>query len=250
MTKNRFSGLKLILIIVLAFGVSVVGIGLFGRVSGEEFSPNRFARRRFSYYQLPFVAKQLTPVSFSKGVGGPPPLATYLRANGFLKSVRTKTARWDIVTINEPGRVNNKGDAEILTKYLDQPGAFGGESWLDWTKSSEHAEIAATFWPFVADLAYEELYILLPDIFDMARRSSSIKEFLTAIHKEVPTAIRKIAESEKARGNQTRAAQLDTYATRVAKLEAVPYEAPKKDEAEDETTEATDVEAESDPQDL
>lgn len=249
MTKRPFSILKIILIFVLVCGVSIMFVWLFGNVRGEEFSPNRFARREFSYFQIPFVGTQLTPVSFSKPFGGTDPLVKHLRANGLLSSVRSKAVRWDIVTLKEPGRNNDKGDAEILTKYLDQRGAFGGDTWLEWTEDPETAEVAETLWPLVADLAYEELYILLPDLFDLARRYPDIDEFVKAVHEELPTSIRKVAESEKVGGNAERASQLESFASRVAILEATPYETPESDDSETEESNTV-VDAEADPEDV
>ncbi len=248
MTKKRISGLKIILTLVLGCGVIWVFIWLFGTVRGQEFSPNRFVRRDFSYCQIPFFGKQITPVSFSKPWRGTTALETHLRTSGYLSSVRSKAVRWDIITISEPGRPNDKGDAEILTKYLDQPGAVGGESWLDWSKNKQHAEIAATFWPLVAELAYHELYILLPDVFDMARRSSSVDEFLATVHRQIPQAIRKVAEAEKLSGEPERSELLETFASNVEVLEATPYEPAEKDKDGVAEPNADEVEAEADPE--
>lgn len=98
----------------------------------------------------------------------------------------------------------------------------------------------------MADLAYEELYILLPDLFDLARRSSNIDEFMSAVHTEVPVAIRKVAESETSKDSK-RAAHLESLAASIAALPAAPYEAPEKDETDESEVS---VEAEADPQEL
>jgi len=39
-----------------------VSVALFGMVVGEEFSPDKFARRSFIYYEIPLLGIQVSPV--------------------------------------------------------------------------------------------------------------------------------------------------------------------------------------------
>ena len=47
----------------------------FGRIQGEEFSPDVFRRREFSYYEIPLLGLQVWPITHTESTG---PLENYL----------------------------------------------------------------------------------------------------------------------------------------------------------------------------
>lgn len=194
--------------------ISAIVIGLFGRVQGVEFCPQKFTLQEFSYYQVPLLGWQITPVTFSPSGRGNGPLSGYLRQQKLLGKVASEL-RWDIVQIFSAGTANQAGDAEILVKYLEQPGAVGTENWLAWTKNTEHAELVRVFWPVIAKLADRELYILMPDLFDFIRSAPTANRFVEHVRTQLAAEVEKLSEAEQLRENTDRANQLQIFAEKL-----------------------------------
>lgn len=242
--------LKTLGIAAAVLAVLAMLVLIFGHVGGEEICPQKFTMRRFSYYQLPIIGTQISPVVISKSSRGNGPLSTYLQSNKLLGPVRSKL-RWDIVQIDETGRSASRGDADILAKYLEQPGAFGTEDWLAWTKNGANREIVALFWPIIAKMAQHELYILMPDVFDAARASQSAREFTETITTNVPAAIQKLARAEATREETQRAQQLEAIIGEFTKIQAVDTSKIDYEENAREAEAATkSTMAEIDPEDI
>ena len=172
---NRRGRLRIGIWLLVAALVLVIGgfaLAIYGQVRGEEFSPQRFTMRKFSYVQIPFLRIQVWPVNVSKIVGAEDQLANHIRRstrnNGPMNQVRNAPIRWDIVSMHEVGSKPYRGDASILVNYLKQPGAQGMESWLDWSKA--HPKLAGILWGMVANLANEDLYPIIPEVLEAARR--------------------------------------------------------------------------------
>ena len=258
--------LKFLLFAILALGLLAIMVMLFGRVSGEEFSAQKFTRRTFTYYQVPFLRQQLTPVSFSQSWGNSKELSTYLNSMKLIGDVSNEEIRWDIVRLHEIGTSGSQGDAEILTKYFDQWGAFGNKTWVEWTQNKDNSDVAATFWPLVAKLAHEKLYILIPDLFDAARGAKTGAEFLERVKPTLLESINRMSEIESAEEDTEAEKQLSELAnylrdlqpsevsqryiddiTEKAEATATVEEDSDSDDETDDDTE--DVDAEADPDD-
>lgn len=159
---------------VLAFILFVILV--VGGISGEEFSPQSFTRRYYSYWQIPILHIQVWPVRnepASNSVTG------YLTQNKFI-SAAEGPIRWDLVHSSTIRSVWQQGDAAILTRYLD---TFDPESsdyfWITWTKT--HGKLAALLWPAVARLARANRYYRLPAVFDSALVAKDPKQFGPAL---------------------------------------------------------------------
>ncbi len=190
------SSIGLLLLLLLA-------VLSFGRVRGEEFSPQGFAIRSFSYYQIPFLRIQVWPVSVYKI---PNDLAKYLRANKLLGSVASQPPRWGIVTMSEGGVQTYRGDASILTSYLQQPGAVGTESWLSWSKN--HPKLERELWPVIARMAQEDMYTIIPALLEAARRAEAEDELANELRRVLVSELLQFAEAEKQSGDAKRANEL------------------------------------------
>ena len=213
--KSRIARILLISILICV-GAGVI-VGLFGRVEGEEFCPQKFTVQQFSYYQIPLVKIQITPVTFSPSSRGNAALSRHLRTQRLLGAVSSQL-RWDIVYMGDISSESSRGDADILVKYLEQPGAIGSENWLDWTQDKSNEDIAQRFWPLIAKLAQEQLYILMPDVFDWARSAQSAEQFSIQVQTTIPERVRRLAKAERSRENTSRADQLEQVADQVADL--------------------------------
>ncbi len=152
-------------------GIALLGTLLFGRVSGVEFAPQTFQSRLYTYYELPVVRVQVTPVSRTVEQS---PLAQFLAREGYLADSKPPD-RWDFVVARRMGEVWRKGDALILTRYLEASRSDGEPYWLRWTR--DHTAMAKVLWPAIARLAQQELYFLTPDIFALAAAQSDLQAF-------------------------------------------------------------------------
>ena len=205
-TTPRRDKTNIVTILVTVFGallVALLGILMFGSVSGEEFSPQRFSRRSFFYYQIPVLRIQVWPVSFHKKNSD---LAKYLRSNKLLGQTSVPSPRWDIVQMSEVGHADYRGDASVLTSYLQQLDDSGTESWLKWTK--DHAALAQELWPLVAHMAQEDMYLLIPDLFEAALRATSKERLAKQLRRIIVSELRAFAKAEDEIGNRQRADQL------------------------------------------
>ena len=198
-------GVLVLTLLVFAF-FSLIGIALFGRVAGEEFSPQQFTMRRFGYWQIPLLRVQIWPVSLRKITGDEDELARHIRMQRLNGDVSKNPVHWDIMLLDEVGSAPFYGNASILTQYLRQPGAKGTESWLDWSK--KHPKQAKILWPLVAKLAEKNLYALIPEVLDEARSSQDLEHFGDQLHRQTSEAIMMFADAEELEGEHERAAEL------------------------------------------
>ena len=160
-------------LVLLAGGlIFLIAVIMRGFVMGQEFSPDRFDRRFFSYYEIPLIRLQLTPISRSPMTSD---LETHLQTNKYVPKPISAKTRWHRVTVGRVGSIWN-GEASILCTYLDTQ---VGEDplWLAWTK--QHPKLAKEFWPEVVRLARRNRYKFLPDLFDLAAQATSSEDPVT-----------------------------------------------------------------------
>ena len=229
---------------VVFFVFFVFAVMMFGQVSGEEFSPQKFRIRSFSYVQIPFVRLQVWPVSFVNATGVDDALANHIRrttrSNNLMAKVRSAPQRWDIMTMHQVGSKTYRGDASILTNYLRQPGATGMETWLDWSKANP--KLAAELWGIVAQLANEDLYPIIPDVLEAARRLDG-SGFKLQLRKIVDQECQKFAKAYVEAGDTQRATQVKEFARYISTTssDATPVDEPVETKTTIENAESEDV---------
>ena len=162
--SNRWlDSIPYVIMAVVGLILLVLFVSIFGYVRGEEFSPEAFARREYSFYRIPFTSIQIRPTRHRS-------TSNFLerRIASDLKVVSTghPTAKWDIVHSRQAQWEPYEGDAKILSDYLSLRNADGDLIWNIWT--NEHQELADILWPTIADVAKARLYVLIPDILDIA----------------------------------------------------------------------------------
>lgn len=222
----------------VALVATVIVVWMFGGVTGEEFSPQKFMMRRFHYWQIPWLRVQIWPVSLSK-IGGPEDeLAQHIRRYRLMGDVSRLPVRWDIMTMDEVGLSTYRGDASILTNYLRQPGAVGLESLLDWTKN--HSNAGGELWSIVAKLAHADLYPAIPAVLEAARRLDADEDFGAELRKLAAQECRQFASAEQLAGDLDRSARLLALAGEI--ISAPPVSVPSIEETEENDR----VEAETD----
>lgn len=162
----------LFVLIAAAFGLFTATVR-FGLVTGEEFSPYTFQRRIYSYYELPLVRLQITPVTRQVQRN---PLEKMLVQDRYVEP-KTPLKRWDFVAARRGGRLWRRGNARILCQYLDARTRDHNAArfWKTWT--SEHPSLANMLWPAIAQLARRQLYPCIPPLFNAALKEGTHKEF-------------------------------------------------------------------------
>ncbi len=172
------------ILLVGSFMVCIVGF-FSSLVFGEEFSPDTFERRTFAYYQVPLVQWQITPITRVIMSGT---LEDHLTKKKIVAKTNVKKPRWDLVFDSRTKRDSEKCDARMLQQYLDLYDHTGNQIWMNWT--TEHPELAKVFWPLVADVARNQLYFLLPDIFQLAEGAYDPDQLQAALHQHLNKAYR------------------------------------------------------------
>ena len=165
-----------LLAVLLLFVVVAYATLFFGSVRGEEFSPQTFRRRGFSYLEFPLIRLQITPVSHADETGD---LEKYLVAQKLLPKSKAGDTNWDLVYAAQGTTAAAHGDARILCRYLDTVDDANDLAWLKWSK--DHGEMAKLLWPVIAKLARADLYSFIPDVFVVARSAADADALQQAI---------------------------------------------------------------------
>lgn len=147
--------------------VLVLIIAIFGRVRGEEFSPDTFERRTFSYHEVPFLGIQVTPIRRVSETGV---LESYVVRSNLVAQQNDDNPRWDLVSVS---RMNGSSetDAALLRSYLASDGSDYWKSWSD-----ANPEMAKLLWAEVAHLARRQMYLLIPDVMVCTQESADVTQ--------------------------------------------------------------------------
>lgn len=161
---NWVYGLGLALLVVAFIGGLTM---MFGRVSGEEFSPYEFKRRTFSFYEIPLVRLQVWPIKHIDATGD---VETEVVAKKLITIKPPAEPRWDLVLGYRGSAQVAEGDANILCRYFDRLDSSAERTWQTWTQ--EQPKLAKILWPRIAKLAEDDLYLFMPDLFELAAQAS------------------------------------------------------------------------------
>jgi hypothetical protein len=152
---------------VAGAGGIVAGIlAVFGQVTGEEFCPQTFQRRRFWLVEVPLLHWPLVGERHQDCTGQ---CERELAKRSWVVAAPQGSGVWHLAWQRRGGR-RLTGDAFLLLRYLDSRDADGELRWLVW--SQEHPALARRLWPAVQQLALREQYIWIPDLFLLARQHS------------------------------------------------------------------------------
>lgn len=160
--------MAVVLTIVFVLGM-VMMLGS-SEVNGFEFSPSHFQLRRFQFRRLPLLNLQISGRTYTNETSA---TSLFLVAKGLVKSPSKPPDRWDLVDINRAGKRSSQADASMLTTYLAGDGGSGVD-WEEWSQKNMPA--AKVLWPLVQNLATQQLYLLLPRVFELAENQSDPKQ--------------------------------------------------------------------------
>lgn len=156
---------------VVLISTIVLGLTLFfiirfgGYVEGEEFSPTHFRSRTFTFYEIPIIRWQITPIRRKTTT---PMAALTLTQTKLIQPPPGEPEVWHLVSLQLGGDEAVNDDANLLMKQL-RFYTDGGAYWKNW--SNDHPELAKEFWPTIAKLSERELYLLMPRLFEIVRQT-------------------------------------------------------------------------------
>lgn len=182
----------------------------FGGVRGTEFCPQTFERRTYAFHVLPVVGVQLTPLEHEDKTAT---AETYLTANNLVTPPGPQRT-WHLVSGTRGTRPAQRGDAQILITYLDSLDGKDYHRWVQW--SEDHPARAKAFWPAVQLLALHELYVFVPDLFDLAKSIDDPQQLRQALDRTVAEKLRLLAARLEAGGQADAAKKARREADRLA----------------------------------
>jgi len=156
---NKSSGciVKVITVFLFAFvGLVALSVWILSlEVRGKEFSPDDFTLHSFSYTRTTvfFDAYNLKRTTDQT-------IGMSLASSGLIKTAPPTT--FHLVQDNKTDPLSRKMQASILVEYLK----FNSGYWENW--NSKNPKLAATLWPIIQAMAYDRLYVLTPDVFQLA----------------------------------------------------------------------------------
>lgn len=150
-----------------------------GSVSGTEFAPTHFQQREFSFYEIPLIHLQITPI---KRISLTNDTARYLRQKSLIKTPPGVPAVWHLAELSNVLSGQNSAPPMLLVDQLNMHHR-NKSFWLEWSKS--HPAHAAILWPAVQRLAKRELYVLLPSLLEIAAIDQTTEELDQRIQKHL-----------------------------------------------------------------
>jgi hypothetical protein len=200
---------RILIVAVVTLGslaAMLIAVASYGGLAGEEFSPDAFKRRSFFTYQIPVVRFQISPVSRTDCTN---PLESYLSTSRLVPPSARGFSRWDLVT-SISGSRRWTGEASILCNYLDQQDEKNNYVWLDWSK--ENPQLARSLWPRIAEVARRQLYLLVPDLMQLADTAEDAERLSAQASTQLADAYYWLAQTHERLLNHEDAIRLYTWA--------------------------------------
>ncbi|MFK8115460.1 MAG: hypothetical protein AB8B91_24905 [Rubripirellula sp.] len=179
--SRRFRRWTTIISTLIFIFILFIVIRTQGHVWGDEFSPTHFQQRSFSFYELPLLHVQITPI---KRTASTPKTATHVRLTGLIKPYTGAPNTWHLVAISRGLTGTTPANANLLVDQLNLKNG-GANYWEEW--STDHKPRAKIFWPVIQKLAERELYILMPGLFEIAQDDQTPQELQNKIDSYLQT---------------------------------------------------------------
>jgi hypothetical protein len=158
MAENRsYVGCWIAAAMALIAGPFLLYLFIGGRVQGEEFSPDDFSRRSFSYNVMPIFHFTVQGIYYQDST---PVFEQTLFADGLLGNANDQVSsdkQWHLINDTVSDQRSGDFDARILCRFLNLTNPDSESIWIQW--NGKFPKLAAQFWPIIADLARESLYL-------------------------------------------------------------------------------------------
>jgi hypothetical protein len=173
MAKKKQNGPLFVIIAVFTVLLLVASffiLSAMGERSGVEFSPDDFTMRRFTYCRLPLINWTKRGIEYD---AVPTESFQVLIDDDWIRASGRTPKRWHLVRATSGFDSSTGGknsppecDARFLTKYLELTNTDGENYIMKWT--DDHPKAAKVFWPLIAELARDNLYLPIPQLMEFA----------------------------------------------------------------------------------
>lgn len=152
------------IIALIVFPILFMVLSAWGEKSGVEFSPDDFSMRSFDYCRLPLIGWTRRGIKY-KDVDNA--TAEMLISDDWIRATGRNPKRWHLVSESIPALISQNRapaacDARFLTTYFDLTDKDGNVQVVHWT--DENPESAKIFWPIIAEMARDSLYLPIPEL--------------------------------------------------------------------------------------
>ena len=194
--------LMLLLAFVVMSPIAVLVMFGMGQVIGVEFSPDDFSQRQFSYNQLPLIDYVVFKKTFEDETT---PLQQSLKIKRLIKPLRNKDKVWHLVSESSSQIPSAECDARFLIGYLEKTDDDGANYWDTW--NTEFPKSAKVFWPYIAELARDEMYLKVADVMRtaMTMNKDQPKKLKRTLSKSMAVAYLELGILDSETGNFERA---------------------------------------------
>ncbi len=168
-SKAKYIWITLLLCVVATPICLLILFGM-GQHSGQEFSPDDFSRRSFRYNQVPGLGWVISKKTYNDSTKL---LEQNLTADKLIKPVINQKKNWHLIRDSGDFKdlVSHECDARFLCEYLDMTDDEGENFWIQWNE--KFPETAKVFWPVVAELARDQMYLKIPDVMQLAMQNDA-----------------------------------------------------------------------------
>jgi hypothetical protein len=166
--KKKQSGRTFVIVTVVVslvvLPILFMLLSAWGEKSGVEFSPDDFSMRSFDYCRLPLIGWTRRGIKY-KDVDNA--TAKMLIDDDWIRATGRNQKRWHLVSESIPALISQNKipaacDARFLTEYFDLSNKDGIVLVTHWT--DENPDSAKLFWPMVAEMARDSLYLPMPEL--------------------------------------------------------------------------------------
>jgi len=150
--------------------VAMFGLPFFATsmaIQGEEFCPQLFQKREFSYWRIPGTKVRVTQTTLTPGVSP--------SSKDILKHLpATSQTDWQVANVQQ-GTFSKEFGPKILIDLLQSNNADGVNLWDAW--SFRNPSHAALLWPLVQQAAMKEMYFCIPELLSNSDANLDVKIF-------------------------------------------------------------------------
>lgn len=151
--------------LLLLFGLPYFAMSI--AIHGEEFCPQLFQKRDFSYSRIPGSNFRISSTTLSPAVSP--------CSKAVLQHLPTSSQTdWQVSTVQQ-GSFSKEFGPKILIDQLQANNADGLNLWDAW--SFRNPKHAALLWPLVQQVALKEMYFCIPDLLQNSNPTLDLETF-------------------------------------------------------------------------
>lgn len=151
--------------LILIFGLPYFAISI--GIHGEEFCPQLFQKRDFSYSRIPGTNFRISSTTLTPAVSP--------SSKAVLQHLPTNSQTdWQVSSVQQ-GSFSKEFGPKILIDHLRANNADGLNLWDAW--SFHNPKHAALLWPLVQQVALKDMYFCVPDLLQNSNAALDLETF-------------------------------------------------------------------------